>query len=112
MAGIENLPKPHFEPVVQQVEASTQMGHLALPKLRLISEQGKVPQELASKTTMTRTRLKVNQTYSVNPKLIMVYTGSTSGIWSRVASAAGSLTVNVGKAWAANLTLDSGEGNI
>ncbi|KAK7054930.1 hypothetical protein VNI00_003393 [Paramarasmius palmivorus] len=30
-------------------------------------------------------------------------------IWSRVASAAGNLTVNVGKAWAANITIYAGE---
>jgi len=32
-----------------------------------------------------------------------------SNLWNRVASAAGALTVNVGKAWSANVTLEAGE---
>lgn len=32
-------------------------------------------------------------------------------IWNRVATAASALTVNVGKAWAANITTMAGEGS-
>lgn len=49
--------------------------------------------------------------YVIKKMSLFLAQGSTSNIWNRVASAAGSLTVNVGKAWAANLSLDSGEGN-
>lgn len=42
------------------------------------------------------------------------YEPDTSGVgytlWSRVAAAAGSLTVNVSKAWAVNVTHEAGEG--
>jgi hypothetical protein len=37
-------------------------------------------------------------------------TGTTTSFWSYVSSAAGSLTVNVSKAWAANITYAVGEG--
>ncbi len=38
--------------------------------------------------------------------------GFGSSLWSRVAAAAGSLTVNVSKAWQANVATYNGEGKI